>query len=524
MSNAPFELNPFDLELTAAGASPAEVEAKALVLGAWTVDGRAQLADVELPAEATEAITAALTTLKATGKQDSTTVLAGAAGVKAPLVVVAGLGEQGAAASTTNERIRRAAGAAVRAAAGAESVALALPAADTDAAVAAAEGAVLGVYADTRFKSTIGADDEVEAEAPEARRLLVCAPAGEGLEQGLARALVLGRQMAYTRDLVNTPANLLYPESFVASVQAHAPEGVEIEVIDDEQLREMGAGAIYGVGMGSARKPRVAVLRYRGKGGKHLSMVGKGITFDTGGISLKPAQGMTTMKCDMGGAAAVAGAVFAAAELGLENAVTGYLALAENMPSANAQRPGDVVTALNGLTVEVLNTDAEGRLAMCDALVMASRENPDVLVDIATLTGAAVMALGDRTIGVMSNDDELRAAVAGTSERTGEPIVGMPIPEEVPEQLVSPVADLKNITGYGKPCGMQSAAAYLQRFVGAVGGEDHVTGDAEQIMWAHLDIAGPAFHEGSPWGYTPAGGTGSGVRTLLALAEELPLA
>ena len=163
-----------------------------------------------------------------------------------------------------------------------------------------------------------------------------------------------------------------------------------------------------------------------------------------------------------------------------------------------------MVTALNGLTVEVLNTDAEGRLAMCDGLVLATRENPDLIMDIATLTGAAVMALGDRTIAVMGNDDAVRDAVVGTSARTGEPMVGFPIPEEVREGVTSSVADLRNIIP-GKPAGMQAAAAYLERFVGAKGGADHVTGDAEQIPWAHLDIAGPAFNEGSPWGYTPTG-------------------
>ncbi|WP_141494684.1 leucyl aminopeptidase [Kytococcus schroeteri] len=523
MTSVPFELSPFDLELTTATEAPAEATADALVLGAWQVDGKAELAAADLPAEATEALAAALTTLKATGAVDSTTVLAGAPGVSATLVVVAGLGKQ---ADATTDRLRRAAGAAVRATAGATRVVLALPATDATGTVAAAEGAVLGAYADTRFKSSVEATDEVEAEAPEVRSIAVV-PAGDAaeVETGLQRALVLGRQMAYARDLVNTPANFLYPESFAASVTERAPQGVEVEVIDDAQLESMGAGAIHGVGKGSARGPRIAVLRYRPAGAqKHVAMVGKGITFDTGGLSLKPPQGMTTMKCDMGGAAAVAGAVFAAAELGVQTAVTGILCLAENMPSRDAQRPGDVVTALNGLTVEVLNTDAEGRLAMCDGLVLATREKPDLVLDIATLTGAAVMALGDRTAGVVANDDALRERVVGLAERTGEPLVGLPIPEEVHEGLVSPVADLRNIIGYGKPAGMQTAAAYLMRFVGSTQGEDHVTGDAQQLPWAHIDIAGPAFHEGSPWGYTPAGGTGSGLRTLLAAVEDVPLA
>ncbi|WP_462417356.1 leucyl aminopeptidase [Kytococcus sp. Marseille-QA3725] len=523
MTSLPFELSPFDLQLSAATGTPAETGADALVLGAWAVDGRAELAADGLPTEAVEAITSALTTLKATGAVDSTTVLAGAAGVSAGLVVVAGLG---AREDAGDDRLRRAAGAAVRATGGAAHVLFALPATDAAGATAVAEGAVLGAYADTRFKSDVEATDAVEAEAPEVRRIEVAAAGDAGeLETGLRRAAVLGRQMSYARDLVNTPANFLYPESFAESARQHAPEGVEVEVIDAEQLEAMGAGAIHGVGKGSARGPRVAFLRYRPAGAdKHVAMVGKGITFDTGGISLKPPAGMTTMKCDMGGAAAVAGAVFAAAELEVDTAVTGILCLAENMPSSNAQRPGDVVTALNGLTVEVLNTDAEGRLAMCDGLVLATREKPDLVMDIATLTGAAVMALGDRTAGVVANDDDLRERVVGLADRTGEPLVGLPIPEEVHEGLVSPVADLRNIIGYGKPAGMQTAAAYLQRFVGSTDGADHVTGDARQIPWVHIDIAGPAFHEGSPWGYTPAGGTGSGVRTLLAAVEDVPLA
>lgn len=524
MTSLPFELSAYDLELTVASGTAAEADTDALVLGAWAVGGKAQLADAGLPSEATESITKALTSLKATGKIDSTTVLAGAAGTSAGLVVVAGLGSADAE-ELTADRLRRAAGAGVHASGGATGITFALPAADAEGAVAVAEGAALGAYADTRYKSKVTETDEVEADAPEVRRIAVVAPEGAGeLEAGFARAAVLGRQMSYARDLVNTPANHLYPESFVASVQAAAPAGIEVEVLDDTQLREMGAGALYGVGMGSERKPRIAVLRYRPQNAtQHVAVVGKGITFDTGGISLKPGASMFTMKMDMGGAAAVAGAVFAAAELGVQTNITGILCLAENMPSHNAQRPGDVVTALNGLTVEVLNTDAEGRLAMCDGLVLATRENPDLIMDIATLTGAAVMALGDRTIGVMGNDDAVRDAVVGTSARTGEPMVGFPIPEEVREGVTSSVADLRNIIP-GKPAGMQAAAAYLERFVGAKGGADHVTGDAEQIPWAHLDIAGPAFNEGSPWGYTPTGGTGSGVRTLLAVFEDVPVA
>jgi leucyl aminopeptidase len=239
----------------------------------------------------------------------------------------------------------------------------------------------------------------------------------------------------------------------------------------------------------------------------HLALVGKGVTFDSGGLSLKPADAMITMKCDMGGAAAVMAATRAIARLKLPVNVTTWAPLVENMPSGTAQRPSDVLTMYSGKTVEVLNTDAEGRLILADALARACEDSPDVLVDVATLTGAVVIALGSRTSAIMSNDDDLRARVQDAADRAGERMWPMPLPEELRAGLKSSVADLANIgERFG---GALTAAIFLKEFV------------AEGTKWAHLDIAGTAFNESEPWGYTPKGGTGIAVRTLVQIAEDL---
>jgi leucyl aminopeptidase len=235
-----------------------------------------------------------------------------------------------------------------------------------------------------------------------------------------------------------------------------------------------------------------------------VALVGKGITFDSGGLSIKPAKGMETMKSDMAGAAAVLHTVLAAAALKLPVSVTGYLCLAENMPSGTAQRPSDVITQKGGTTVEVLNTDAEGRLVLADGLVAACEDKPDVVLDIATLTGAQVVALGARVSGVMGTED-VRAAVVAAAGEAGEQFWPMPLPEELRAGLTSQVADLANVSS-DRNGGMLTAGIFLREFVGST-------------PWAHLDIAGPAFNEGAAWGYTPKGGTGVGVRTMLGVIE-----
>jgi leucyl aminopeptidase len=285
-----------------------------------------------------------------------------------------------------------------------------------------------------------------------------------------------------------------------------------IETLDEKALKKAGYGGIIGVGQGSVNPPRLVRLSYRHpRATKTLALVGKGITFDSGGLSLKPAAPMEWMKSDMGGAAAVLTAMVAIAQLKLVVNVTGWAPLAENMPSGTAQRPSDVLTIYGGKTVEVLNTDAEGRLVLADALVRASEELPDFIVDAATLTGAQLVALGTRTSGVMSNDDDFRTAVADAAVRAGEQMWPMPLPPELRKSLDSPIADIANIgEQFG---GMLVAASFLNDFVGKR--------DGEPIPWAHLDIAGPAFNQGEPFGYTPKGGTGAAVRTFVQLADDV---
>ncbi|WP_427385580.1 leucyl aminopeptidase [Janibacter sp. G56] len=308
---------------------------------------------------------------------------------------------------------------------------------------------------------------------------------------------------------------MLFPGSFVESVKARvkaSPGKVTVKVLDEKALAEGGFGGIVGVGQGSSRPPRIAVLSYKPSGrGKapSVALVGKGITFDTGGVCIKPAGSMLTMKSDMAGAAAVAATVLAAAELELPVAVTGYLCLAENMPGGNAQRPGDVVTMRSGTTVEIIDTDAEGRMVLADGLTLAAESAPDAIVDIATLTGACVVALGTRLTGVMANGEDMSATVLAAAETAGEPSWPLPLPADLRSGLDSTVADIAHKGDrWG---GALTAGLFLQEFAKAA--------DGTPIPWAHLDIAGPSFNEGGAWGHVPKGGTGAGIGTMLALIE-----
>ena len=305
---------------------------------------------------------------------------------------------------------------------------------------------------------------------------------------------------------MNTPPNVLFPESFADRARALAKgTKVKVSVLEESELRAGGYGGLIGVGQGSERGPRLVKVSYSpAKPAAHYALVGKGITFDSGGLSIKPAAGMETMKSDMAGAAAVLHTVIAAAELGLGVAVTGWLALAENMPSGTAQRPSDVITIRGGKTVEVLNTDAEGRLVLADALVAAGEEKPDLIVDIATLTGAQMVALGNQVSAVMGTDDA-REQVVAAADAAGEQMWPMPLPQQLRSSLESTVADVANIgERFG---GMLVAGLFLREFVG-------------EYPWAHIDIAGPSFNSGKPRHYEPEGGTGAGVRTLLTLLER----
>ncbi|MGD8200824.1 leucyl aminopeptidase [Ornithinimicrobium sp. W1679] len=495
--------------LTLTDQDPAAVQADVLVLAATKDDGQVNLVADALPEETAGHVQSALTALGAEGGAEETTRLTGVPGVSAELVVVVGM-PSGPASRT--ERLRRAAGVAARALGGKESAAFALGQSSTEEAVAVGSGAVLGAYT---FAEHHGVG-KAESAKPALGRAVVPGVPADDVETATAQARAVVDAVRYARDLVNTPPNLLYPESFAESVTERAAgSSVEVEVWDTERLQEERCGGILGVGQGSGRGPRLVTLRYEPEGaGKHLALVGKGITFDSGGLCIKPGASMVTMKMDMAGAAACAAAVVAIAELGLPVRVTAYLCLAENMLGELAQRPGDVVTMRDGRTVEIINTDAEGRLVMADGLALATEQGPDAIVDVATLTGACIIALGDRTMGVMGNDDALREQVVELGNEVGDTAWPLPLPEEIRPSLDTVVADLKH-TGE-RSAGASVAATFLQEFVGKRGeGEE-----AEQIPWAHLDIAGPAFNEKTPWGYVPKGGTGAAVRTLVELARS----
>ncbi|MFE5400985.1 leucyl aminopeptidase [Streptomyces sp. NPDC056580] len=450
-----------------------------------------------------------LETLGASGAEGELTKLPAPGGFKAPLVVAVGLGtEPEKDAGYDAEALRKAAGVAARALNGTRKAAFALPVDGPGAIGAIGEGVLLGAYSFDTYKESAKDAQAKNGKAPLAEATVLGGKPRDAAHKGaVARAAAVSEELNRARDLINMPPNDLTPQAFAAIAQGAAKEhGLKVQVLDEKALVKGGYGGILGVGGGSAAAPRLVKLSYsHPKADKHLALVGKGITYDSGGISLKPAGHNETMKCDMSGAAAVFAAVVTAARLGLRVNVTGWLALAENMPSGTAVRPGDVLRMYSGKTVEVLNTDAEGRLVLADALWAASQEAPDAIVDVATLTGAMVLALGSRTFGVMSNDEAFRSAVHEAAEEVGEPAWPMPLPEHLRKGMDSSVADIANMgerMGGGLVAGL-----FLREFVG------------EGITWAHLDIAGPAFNEGGPFGYTPKGGTGSAVRTLVRLAE-----
>lgn len=320
--------------------------------------------------------------------------------------------------------------------------------------------------------------------------------------ESVSRAEAIAKQTNLARDLVNTPANDLWPARFAELAQELSAGLLECEVWDESRLESENCGGLIAVGSGSKRPPRLVKLSYA-NGGAHFSLIGKGITFDTGGLSLKPAEGMVGMKYDMAGAATVLAATLASAQLQSKVTVDAYLCLAENMPSGSATRPGDVIRARNGKTIEVLNTDAEGRLVMADGLSLASETNPDHIVDVATLTGAATIALGNRYAGLMGRGPVLEMLI-NAAAATGEQIWQMPLPEELRKLLDSEIADIANVKIGNRAGGMLIAGHFLSEFV------SHSSGS-----WGHLDIAGPANNSSTAYSVNPPGATGVMVRTLV---------
>ena len=452
----------------------------------------------------TQSLLPALRDLDATGAHDEVIKLPGN---KTKLILFTGLGE---GSTFSDEALRRAAGAAARALPGEKAVLFALPHTTESGLTALCEGAALGSYTFHEFRGATKSEKK-----PGLENAHILASKAISATQGkkiAARSEVIARYTYLVRDLINTPPSHLTPASFAARFTAEVKKAggasahLKIAIMDEKALKTKGYGGITGVGQGSVNPPRLVHITYTPpKAKKRFAYVGKGITFDTGGLALKPALGMEAMKSDMSGAAAVCAAVLAIATLKLPIAIDAWAPLAENMVSDTAQRPSDIVTIYGGKTVEVLNPDAEGRLVLADALVKAQETSLDGIIDIATLTGAQVVALGTRTSAAMTNNDQFRAEFLRASDATGEAFWPMPLPEELRASLDSPVADLANIGD--RMGGMLVAGLFLKDFIDP------------KMPWLHLDIAGPAYNEKKAHGYTPVGGTGIGLRSLVAFAE-----
>jgi leucyl aminopeptidase len=410
----------------------------------------------------------------------------------------------------TTEKVRRAAGVAARNLGNAASVALALPAVDADHVRAVTEGFHSGLYRFDAYKSGAekggrkGTVAEVVVLSDVARQTEAAA--------ALASAQAVGDLVDRARDWVNTPSNDLVPETFATEIQ-RATRGtkVKFERLDADELARLGCGGILGVGQGSTSPPCLVKLTWRpDEPVGSVALVGKGITYDSGGLTIKPGSSMPSQKMDMAGAADAAAATLAIAALEIPVAVTAYLPLAENMISGSALRPGDVLTTLSGKTVEVMNTDAEGRLVLADALTMAVRDEPDIVVNVATLTGHNVVALGDRVAGLYGDDDTV-AAFQRAADGTGELFWHLPIPEEqrTTVRTESRIADLlqHDWVRWGSAL---YAAAFLEQFV-------------DGRPWVHLDIAGPAYNKGGPWGHVPSGGTGFSIATVVEFLQRVAL-
>ncbi|MGV0626603.1 leucyl aminopeptidase, partial [Mycolicibacter minnesotensis] len=463
-----------------------------------------------LPAEAVAEIEAGLRALGAKGGSEQVHRLV-VTSLPVASVLTVGLGK--ARDSWPAEVIRNAAGTAARSLNGTAAAISALgglPGADAEDLVAAGvEGLLLGGYRFTAFRS-----QKTAPKDPGLQSVTVLSTAADAPARA-ARGADIAAAVATARDFVNTPPSHLFPAEFAERAKALGESaGLDVEVLDEQALADAGYGGVIGVGQGSARPPRLvrlihhgSRLRERPEDAKKVALVGKGITFDTGGISIKPAASMHHMTSDMGGAAAVIATVVLAARRGLPLDVTATVPMAENMPSSTAQRPGDVLTQYGGTTVEVLNTDAEGRLILADAIVRACEDNPDYLIETSTLTGAQTVALGARIPGVMGSDD-FRDRVAAISQAVGENGWPMPLPDELKDDLKSTVADLANVSG-GRFAGMLVAGVFLREFV------------AEGVDWVHLDVAGPAYNSGAAWGYTVKGGTGVPTRTMFAVLEDI---
>ena len=479
-------------------AAPGRPRSGALVVGAFdgaALDGPAAEAD----AAGGGALSRAVGASRFTGKPNQTLTLLAPPGLAASRILLLGLGEAG----KFDARAAQAAGgtaAAALAATGDKAATVALGAdIPGEAAANLGYGALLRSYRFDKYRTRRKPEDK-----PSLASMTVATPGHAAARRAFAPLAHVARGVFLTRDLVSEPANVVFPQSLAERAAALKEDGVAVEILSPARMRRLGMGALLGVAQGSAREPRLVVLRWRGapdaRDDKPIAFVGKGVTFDTGGISIKPAGGMEDMKWDMGGAGVVVGLMKALAGRKARVNAVGLIGLVENMPSGTAQRPGDVVTTMSGQTVEVVNTDAEGRLVLGDVLwYCQERYAPHTIVDLATLTGAIIVSLGHENAGLFANDDTLSARLIEAGAAVGEPVWRMPLGEAYDKQIDSDIADMKNIGG--REGGSITAAQFLQRFV------------KDKVAWAHLDIAGVTWSKkDSP--VVPKGGTAFGVRLL----------
>ena len=384
---------------------------------------------------------------------------------------------------------------------GSEKLLIMAAGAPADEQAAAAFGIKLAAYRFDKYRTT-----EKAEKKPSVKHASIAVGDKKAAAEAYKTLSTLADAVCYARDMVSEPANILYPEEYARRVRELTKHGLEVEVLGEKEMKKLGMGSLLGVGQGSVRESQLVVIQW--KGGKAsappIAFVGKGVTFDTGGISIKPADGMEEMITDMGGSAAVVGAMYALASRKAKVNAVGILGLVENMPDGNAQRPGDVVTSMSGQTIEVINTDAEGRLVLADALwYCQDRFKPKFMVDLATLTGAIVVALGKDLAGVYCTDETLAANLLAASQASGDPLWRMPLPPQYDKIMDSHVADVKN-TG-GRPGGSITAALFIKRFTNG-------------LAWAHIDMASTAWKPHSAVPTIPSGATGFGVRLLDRLA------
>ena len=487
-----------DIEFVAADAAFPDKAAHALIV----FEGQAQSGRAAAVDQATGgAISRALAAGRFTGAKDQILDLPAPPGVTAQRVLLVGAGKSDAFSDIVAEHAAAQAHNAVRTS-GLTTLRLELP--EAGHASRAALGVRLAAYRFDRYKTK-----EPPEKKPSVVLTQVVVDDVDAALADFAPLAALADAVAFSRDLVSEPANILYPVEFARRVKALETLGLEVTILGEAQMAELGMGSLLGVGQGSVRESQLVIVRWNGAddpNAQPVAFVGKGVCFDTGGISIKPADGMEDMKWDMGGAGAVAGLMHVLAGRKAKVNAVGILGLVENMPDGAAQRPGDVVTSMSGQTIEVINTDAEGRLVLADALwYCQDRFKPKFMVDLATLTGAIIISLGSDYAGCFSNNDELAGNLLAASAAEGENLWRMPLPDAYNRQIDSMIADVKN-TG-GRPGGSITAALFLQKFVNG-------------LPWAHLDIASTAWKKPSTVPTIPDGATGYGVRLLNRMVQD----